>query len=545
MRWRQRAGVHRGTALDADPPHTRARGAGCSEARCAKPRDSFDAHSQTIPGRYDAGGDESAAPADSEHDHSPHVGLLPPPHGSQNALDLDKASFQEALAAGLGRALRDVRSVPTDVRRECLIEACIRHRAFDPQLSPGRGLWLARVIDAAGDTDVLAPRLLAELATIPDTREHDHDTVQLVELAFAFARRGVRGAREALHAALEREDDSVRSEVAQRIVELDGRLGLELVARSEGRALRTDARAPLDVGHFRQAQEILGSGEALDALEVLEVLARTSPDVALYREHVLRELHAWNERKRASHESAEDARRRALESQPWWTLRWPEVEALLLAARHESTHSWCARWGKHRATSDDLEAALASIATATDRRVLVGALRVFQHARLPRLEPRVLSLLDDEDGEVAWFARGALHDRDDDDVRHAALLRLDQNREVHVALDLLAPTYTSQDKARLLRALPSHASDGANHDFVVALLQLLEDRGSQEEVDLLEWGYANSTCEVCRRRSVEQLQHLGRLSPAIADECRFDSNDGVREAVEGGTAPPDRSPADN
>lgn len=104
---------------------------------------------------------------------------------------MERAAFARVLAAGLGRALRDARTVPADVRRECLLEACSSHQALDPQLSGNRGRWLGRVLEASGDLDVLAPGILRIFEELPDTDETHDDADQLVELAAVFARRSI------------------------------------------------------------------------------------------------------------------------------------------------------------------------------------------------------------------------------------------------------------------------------------------------------------------------------------------------------------------
>jgi hypothetical protein len=450
---------------------------------------------------------------------------------------MDGAEFSRALAAGLGRALRDARSVPTDVRRACLLEACIRHRAWDPQLSTHRGRWLARVLEAGGDAEALAPRILAELAALPDEGEFHHDVEQIVEIALLCAQRGLPGARGALYAAAEREHDSTLGAVHAAIVELDRIEGLAWIARKLGARARADAEFTIDAWMVFKAQEELGEHE-FDAW--LERAAAADPDIAAFRDRVWPGLEEW--RRPPTRAEAESASAAGLPyaGTLWWNFSFADARRRLLESEREGKYFyWMAQWGKYRAGDTDVEAVLAALAVETDPRLLIGCLRVFQHRPMPRLEPRVIELLDHEDDDVAFMSHVALAGLTDERVRRVALRRIASGSCAGETLMLLRSNFSASDADGIRNALPTGEEPGVTHDTAHHLLDILERHATSAESDLLEWCFEWAACENCRQRAIERLQALSSLSPALADEARYDACSDVRAAVEHGPVPVD------
>ena len=430
--------------------------------------------------------------------------------------------------------MRDGRKVATRARRDLLFEACIEHRALDPQLSSNRGRWLARVLEAAGDLEVLAPRILAELAKTPDEYATHHDVEQMCELAVEFARRGLPDGREALRATLARNESSVRSHAGSLLVELEGLAGLESAVCHEAERMSADADHEPDWYLLSHAEDHIGLP---NLLEWLASESAHDPAIARYRDRVLPEWEAWNASCDLDPEVGQRPDRERLEAEPWWGLDLAAVRGRLLDSAEDSHQAWCGRWGKYCATEEDLRGLLSGLDGETDRRVLVGSLRAFTHRDVPFLTSHLLALTGHSDEQIAFLAHGVCGKVRDDRVHALALEKLSRGVCDGGTMLLLMANYHAADAEPIRRVLPTGAEPWTTHEVTFHLLDVLERHATRDETDLVLWCYEWAACENHRGDAVELLKRLEALPADVADEGRYDSSIYVRESVCGGPVP--------
>src|SRR5689334_4324599 len=157
-------------------------------------------------------------------DGAPLTTLAPNPP----AYPLAREEFRRALANGLGRAQIHVRRCGAAEVRGEILEAATVNQVVDPQVNGTRGEWLAELCHAAG---------VAESVVAQPAPEDPHDRGQRAALLLELARRGIAGAREALHACFGRAQPSADFHAAREIIELDGEAGLLFVVRGMGNLL--------------------------------------------------------------------------------------------------------------------------------------------------------------------------------------------------------------------------------------------------------------------------------------------------------------------
>lgn len=445
--------------------------------------------------------------------------------------------------------MRDARSVPTEERREILLDACLHHRAKDPQLDGDRGHWLARVLEAAGDLEVLAPRILAS----PEPPERGWDLHQRIELACEFARRSVPGAREWMYAQFDRtlestepEEPDLRDTVFAYLARADGFDGLRHATRALGARLRSDSSFLVDAYALSRIEDHLGESAVLEWMtresavdaNVAEFHRRTSPGVERGAAPEPDDRDDWK-----------DQRERDLRDL-WSPRRYASVREGWLARK--LTAYQVRTWNRYSATDEDIAGVLQGLRVDVDPRLLAGGLQVFAGRVLPlEFVPRAIELFGHEDHDVGTAAVLALELVTDERVHQLALQVLRESEcDWWSAMRLLKANYRAEDADLLRTVLPTGAEPWMTHDAAFGLIDILERWGTPREVDLLAWCFEWAACENCRGRAVERMQALSVLPDEIAEEARYDSSVYVREAVACGPVPfdaplpPDRASAD-
>jgi hypothetical protein len=429
--------------------------------------------------------------------------------------------FRAALHDGLGRALRDVRSVPREAVREILLDACLHNRAIDPQLDSDRSAWLVDIMDATGEFEWIAPRIVGG---IPELEEL-WDVEQALNLAVRFAQRGVSGAREAVYAEFDRQRFNAEWLGGLQLVVLDGIPGFLHVAQRIGRR-SVEQEYYIDDYVEDRAAKMYGA-EAVAA--ALNHAAQADPHVARYALAI--------ERQRA--EKAE-RRQQPVEKPPHGFSRNYDFDAVRghLDDPERGLRQgafWINTWGRYKATDSDLERALDALVVEKDPARQRAWLFVFSQRAMPRFEPRVLELLHSEDGDVSLQAHVALGHVEHAEVRRVAIERLESGRCDWQTVSLLISNYRHEDEPLLVRSLPDRGDREALHELARAVNKLIAKHGTAAESRLLAWSYDHAGCTNCREDCVKKILELGCAPAAILDECRFDSSADIRELARLGT----------
>ncbi len=454
-------------------------------------------------------------------------------------LPLTPAQFRHAIYAGLGRAVMHVRAHGGAGLEEIIYDACIKHRAYDPQVDSPRDAWLLHILDLSGHEPALRPRLIEALGAAEDI----WDANQLCGLVATIAGRGDAAARDALYTAFE---NSRRREWwlgGRQIIELDGIDGLLRVARVVGARLRRDPTMWVDA----EMLEVTAAVSSRDAVvEALVSAAPSDPDVEAFRSVLMDEesprratgvpsLDKWQDLTNPTADDRDrfkadrERRRAALRNIPFKEIRRRFDDP---ATQRFPGRGWFVEWGT-AAHDDDLREVAQSLATETDDRKLACLLAIFSRRPLPLAPPRLIELVSRPEHEIGWAAAKALSHVADDAVRATVLDRLKSEplRKRHILM--LTAGYRPGDAAIIEPLLRDTGDEHDTHGIIHAMVNLYERNKLPESLGPLLWVYETSTCSNCRRSAVTTLVELGIAPDWLIEECRFDVDAGVREAVGG------------
>lgn len=425
--------------------------------------------------------------------------------------------FRAALHDGLGRALRDVRSVPSEPMREILLDACLHDRAIDPECDGDRSAWLVDIMDAAGEFEWLAPQIVGGIPALEDL----WDVEQALDLAVRFAQRGVAGAREAVYAEFDRQRFNEDCLGGLQLVALDGISGLLHVAQRIGRR-SAEQEYYIDDHVADRAAEIYGE----------EAVAAALNHAAQSDSHVARYVVAIEKHRAKNREH----RQQPVEKPPHGFSRnydFDAVRAHLDDPQRDLRNGmfWINTWGRYKATDSDLEQSLDALVVEKVPARQRAWLLVFSRRAMPRFEPRVLELLDSEDVDVASQAHVALGHVEHAEVRRAAIERLESGRCDWQTVSLLVSNYRHEDEPLLVRNLPDRGDRENLHELAGMIEKLVAKHGTAAESSLLAWCYEHGGCVNCREKSVKNMLELDCLPDTIVDECRFDCSEHIRKLV--------------
>jgi hypothetical protein len=186
-----------------------------------------------------------------------------------------------------------------------------------------------------------------------------------------------------------------------------------------------------------------------------------------------------------------------------------------------------------QASEDDLGRAAEDLLKQDSPRRLRIYLRFFRRRRFPLDPGPLIGLASDPDGITAVTAMIALDNIRHPDVRSLALRLMESDDEMAGrAVGLLVENYETGDfgrvealEARLLDAEAYHAFEREALGFYAA------HPGDESEERVLLRMYENGPCAHCRHRAVERLRARKRLPDWMAEECRYDSFDLIRESA--------------
>ncbi|MFR3144983.1 hypothetical protein DW091_19245 [Eubacterium sp. AM05-23] len=124
-----------------------------------------------------------------------------------------------------------------------------------------------------------------------------------------------------------------------------------------------------------------------------------------------------------------------------------------------------------------------------------------------------------------------------EEVRTLAFELLPQKEYTANAICMLITNYCKSDKEKLLRALyrlpVTYSGSNGWHGVVHHILWAFEQGDGREYPrELLHYIYQNSLCSGCRENAVKHLVRKKWLTSEIMSECRYDSNENIREFIE-------------
>jgi len=457
------------------------------------------------------------------HSQKP-VSLPPPPF----ALPLSREELASALQKGHGRALLHARQHDLSPFTDVVIDACIHHRAYDPQCEGDRAQWMMRIVDAAELHGPVCEAVVRALALDEGERTF-WDAIHVCAMARLLAERGHESARRALYGAFRKSDSSLDLIGGEDLVRLDGADGLIFVADRMGQWLEADPALSLDDEPLRWYDEVHGDGAAI---RLLERMAGTNPHIERY----LRRIGdgATPDAKRggwirpANVPLSPDAM-----SPRYKRVRSMSADEVILDIHSSGPGDHCYRlmtWGMH-ASAADLEQVAAAMFRETDPVRLQKFLRAFRRRAMPTFDDRLLQRADHPDPEVRTQAITALAQNQQPGVRRLAMERLARGQIADRELILMKHNYRDGDHLLIGRALSIPDHQGALHSLVYDLVEVISANVSAEAADLLLFVYEHSPCGNCRTKAVKALLGVDALPAWVRNECGWDVEDGVRDAV--------------
>lgn len=414
---------------------------------------------------------------------------------------LSREAFADALRKGKGRAVQHIRAHGDAGVEDLLLEACIHCQSYDPQSEGYRNDWLMGMLGMLPDPQPFYETILGTFLDSTDA----HDAEQMAGMLVTLAEQGHLKARSALYDKFDRQEFNEDWMLSARLISLDGVEGLLHVARTLGRRLATDSDFWLG-GYLQHIADEQFGMATVD--EVLRKAAVDAPDVLRFR-HDLRAPR--------NEEATRDA--------PY------TLDAYLsdLAEGGRKTRLLASRFARCGSESDH-RALFELIEREHDASRLAAMLRVFA----ARIDPPggvdgILRFARHQDAAVREVTIDVLKRFVDHRLGDLAAELLDAgNLE---AIDLLANNSRPGQFARIYDLLPASADEERDHRLGMDLNILCSHHRLPEAFDCLVWVYERTPCSYCRSNAVGELVEMGKLPPAIREECRHDSYDGSREWV--------------
>ena len=415
--------------------------------------------------------------------------------------------FEDALAKGLGRAILFLKSCPDpNLYLWSVADAILTDQTWD-WTDSRRGDYLWQAVEATGSPEWFVAAARRGLASTSEAIPTDQVYAVAEELTaggfcdlrpeiYEAARRGL--------AKLAEEDWSG----AETLVRLDG---LEGYVFAFDHARPGDPDGPDNDAQLQELLEVtLGKRAARSALATLTGPVRERSDAAFRRR--IERVGSWRQNRLA---------RKTPQAVP------PIDE--ILASLTQSSGRWIA-WGKW-ADDETHRAVAAHCLTLTDRKSLMNALMFFRREPWP-LEPSLLFDFVRRRGKRlqhrAWLA---LRHRSHPDVRALGDALARRKRLWFWAEDCWASNPLPGDWERLTEFLERARTRKEFHDAVWNLHDYSEALPDGEQIPVLVRAFSATPCAMCRMSVVRRLVALGGLTDALQEECRYDSDEGTREAT--------------
>ena len=458
---------------------------------------------------------------------------------------MNREEFQNALRKGLGRAVQHVRNSLPETVRDDLAHACTHFLGMNRQEeSGGRAEWLFSMIEATGEPDFYRQKVIAALEQTPDDGGDDSETFnELYSLLTEFA---VRGDAESLAVMRRRFDTaSVLYDPGFGFYELFRIDGIDALIRllcREWKRIRDDETLWPPEWEIEYAEKELGK-EAVQA--ALEKESLVNESVRLYLERLRRK-----EAERLAKEAKEEEDQAEEIASP--LPRLPELIAGLDEDWPQETEwtdaAFYATFSRRRIqflrsgqfyampTPEELEFAFQQLLETTDPGRQFCLLGIFVKETMPRLEPRLLSLLDTS-FHLRWGSAEAFYRMANPLVRAKGLelvAKAPDFKDWNLGISLLEKNYQPEDESLLRRTLESVPADTDIHDLhsiVMSLHDLAAANAGFSFEPILLWTYENSPCPYCRGKSVELMIRRNIATETLLEECRDDSYEKTRKLV--------------
>ncbi|RJP41608.1 MAG: hypothetical protein C4547_01570 [Phycisphaerales bacterium] len=457
-------------------------------------------------------------------------------------LPLTIEQFEAALRTGHGRAWQHAVDCGVADRLDAVVYACMHNLAYDAQCEGDRADWMLALVEAAGVTNLVTPLLLQAGNEPPDQDEGFWHAVQRCRVMLELAKRGEDAARALLYQSFRPNGETMDLIGCAEILELDGADGLIFVCQKLGQWIAQDASRLVDDQPLWKFDERAQPGVAA---RLLKSVRWNDPDIARYLDAVSAqsdfntstantdlEPGAAPSRPRRLYKNLDsfrfddaiaDQRMQAIESRSA-----DDVIDWVRAAPEEAIGGWLRSWGR-RAPEQYLMKVADALADETHPPRLCKFLLVFQRRAIPIVTDALLRLAEHPTPDVRWLLNYVLSHVADPRVRELALRCLTPERMLESSLLLFRSNLKPGDAETIERALFLPDDPEGRHGIILDLLKLFEKQFSPESARLMLFAYEHSPCGNCRVRATKVLAEIGAVPEWLAEECRFDAMEELRE----------------
>ncbi len=421
---------------------------------------------------------------------------------------MDRATFQNWLEKGLGRAVLFLQANDDLPYRDLIVHACTHDQAFDRQLESRTAAYQFDLINATSDPAYYRDRVLASLLAPME----EEDRGQMFEIAELLAKSGDEGARLAMLAAFSQTGNE-EIDGAETIIRLDGYAALPFITKHRP-ALDAEEDDYLLDTCIEILEERYGKAEAWDELERIatedSTLARWLGIVRKDRADSLAERNAPRTKRSAD------------------SLTYNDVKDRIAAKGRK--YSVSLRWYKN-ATQPEKEQAAQDLLLQTDPDLMIGYLRLFKMSGFPLDPSPLIAWTAHEDAELVHWTLMTLGKTKHPRVRALALDCLAAGRHLEYLVGMLATNYEAGDSATVAKLTESSFDTSNYHYMEVGAKHFVKAHWDENSVPILLNLYENGPCSFCRETCVKLLLEHDALPEQIRDEARYDADEEVRALV--------------
>ena len=449
-------------------------------------------------------------------------------------IPLSREKFQDALEKGLGRAVQHVRvSRPEEVRDD-LLNVSLHCLVFDAQCEGWRAPWLMEMFQITGETEFYRKPILERLDEISDTElRKGRDFWQLYHFAKEFALRGDKEAHESVYRAFDRMIHDNFIEGSEELIELDGIAGLVYILEKTGQRIRDGfgfCNAKYDI---ESAEEKFGKETVQNAIETAK---KQNEFVRLYFERaamkdpyfdgpfVYRErlpdlsLREWTDQ--IMDEDFSDFEI-GDEDHPFLSLDMRRRIFVRVARKAETA---------------ELEYAFEKLMQTDNPMRQYCLLGIFAKRPMPRVEKKILDLIDSENVSLTWYAAQALSSTSHEWIREKGLELLQSDppqSNWYSGIELLENSFRPGDQRMIEKALVKNVFPDIHslHGAGLSLKHLIGSNPQESFADCCLWFYDQTPCSLCREDFVKHLVEKASAPPELLEECRDDCSEETRELV--------------
>gem|GEM_PF-633181 len=465
--------------------------------------------------------------------------------------------FRNALAKGLGRAVRYVRETSADAVREILLDACLHCKTYDAQCEGSRADWLFKLIELTKEPDYYRAKILEAIPENRKTNPDDfwlpsYDFWQLYKLVKEFAARGDTECRTVLYREFDMLVNDNNISGADALVEIDGIPGLLHVLEIAGKRIQNGGDIWWEVSyHIEESEEKFGKDTVWNAVSAE---ASRNDFVRIFcekREQVATSDHfgisivderMTNVLSKVTPLEEDESEKRPVEEWITGIMADNFDDDTIRNATEDDIVSWLSPrhslFTPRRRTVSDEESEIIWSALMREENPyrLFCLLNAFtplpRRPRLPRFDPKILNLVDSPHSFLSWKAAQVLRCFSEEAIRQKALDLLrtgPAKKHWYHGFELILSSFRAEDEEVIAASLQRHTlPDDVLHGVGYDIIQLVMKYPEVMFREPLLWLYDRTPCSLCRHNIVQELDKRQLVPKEIWEECIDDCSDELR-----------------